>query len=87
MASGITRVGSAKPTGKPVRIWVPELGGSLVNPALDSTVPGRTLRLKKGEGRGPGLVHGPGGTGGRGVGRKMAFPSVLGVLLMSREGL
>lgn len=55
MASGITGVGSAKPTGNLVRIWVPELGGLLVNPALDSTVPGRTLRLKKGEAGGLGL--------------------------------
>lgn len=54
MVSSVAGIGSEKPTGKLMRIWFPELGGLLVNPALDSGVPRRTLHLKRGEGRGLG---------------------------------
>lgn len=54
VVSSVAGIGSEKPTGKLMRIWFPELGGLLVNPALDSGVPRRTLRLKRGEGRGLG---------------------------------
>lgn len=73
MVSRITGIGSEKSTGKPMRMRFPERRGLLVNPALDSSVPGRTLRLKKGEGRGLGLF-----TDGRdqraGRGTRDAFP-------------
>lgn len=54
VVSSVAGIGSEKPTGKLMRIWFPELGGLPVNPALDSGVPRRTLRLKRGEGRGLG---------------------------------